>query len=515
MKQNKFKDNIMLKKTPIILVTAVLISSVSAQKRAINSAEYALESGAPEDLVIAYEEIEKAKLNPKTATMPKMWLVRARVFSNIFDKRSNPIFANIRYQAGLESAKSIINFYESPVKKSSSENEDAKITVGNSFAATFNETQTYNDKLIDAKGEAREKLHDTMLVYFDNLVKMYEKLDTSMVNDLKGQKIDRIYFMERIAYYALNNSSKENRFSTIKNLATKEYPIPFVIESYSKLLLEKGDTTEAKQAIKAALVKSNYNNDIFNVLVNYYLSIDQQDKLMEEVDLQIKEAPNSKNYWIRGYLNERSNNFSKATEDYKKSRELDEFNHDANWNLGVALMKYETKEIIEKIAKTSDASQKAKLEKDKLEIFKTAKGYLEYASENAKYSKDELINISNAIRTCCLEIGDNACSAEQRDKVRMLNGFNFKVGDKFTYRILGDATKMQISYQNARNTNSTVYDHNGDFEKTFDAIDLTDVLSLSVTIKGAGEATLYIIVNGVPVEEKTISGKDARGYLKF
>lgn len=126
-----------------------------------------------------------------------------------------------------------------------------------------------------------------------------------------------------------------------------------------------------------------------------------------------------------------------------------------------------------------------------------------------------MINISNAIRTCCLELGDDACSAEQRDKVRSLNGYDFGIGDKFMYRVVGDATKMQISYQNARNTNSTIYDQNGDWEKEFDCMDKTDMLSLSVTIKGDGEATLYIIVNGMPVEEKTISGNGARAYLRF
>ncbi len=498
-----------------LALTLLAIGSLSAQKRAVNSAEYALESGAPEDLIIAHEEIEKARLHPKTSTFPRMWLIRARVYSNVFDKRSNPMFKNIRYQSGLQAAISIVNFHESKEKKSGADLEDAKSILSNSFAATFNETQTYNDRILDAKGAERALLHDTLLVYFDYLVKMYERLDTAMINDLKGQKIDRLYFIERIAYYALNNSSPEKRVEVIKNLATREMPIAFVTESYSKLLLERGDTLGAKSAIKEALVKSNYNNDIFNVLVNYYLSIDKQDELMKEVDLQIKEAPNSKNYWIRGYLNERANNFTQATSDYKKSRELDEFNHDANWNLGVALMKYETKELIEKISKITDAVEKSKLEKKKLETFQLAKGYLEFASENAKYSKDELINISNAIRTCCMEIGDNKCSAEQRDKVRILNGYDFKVGDKFTYRVIGNATKMQISYQNARNTNSTIYDHNGDFEKSFDASDLTDILSLSVMIKGDGEATLYIIVNDVPVEEKTITGNNARGYIKF
>ena len=106
----------------------------------------------------------------------------------------------------MESAKSIMNYYNSNEKKSSSDEDDARFTLGNCFAATFNETQSISDKLMDAKGDVKAKLNDTMLVYFDYLLKLFERLDTAMINDLKGQKIDRPYFVERIAYYALNNS---------------------------------------------------------------------------------------------------------------------------------------------------------------------------------------------------------------------------------------------------------------------------------------------------------------------
>jgi len=504
-----------LKKPALLVVSILLVGASFAQKRAVNSAEYALESGTPEDLIIAHEEIEKAKEHPKTATFPRMWLVRARVYQNVFDKRGNPMLAKIKYQSGLESARSIMNYYDSKEKKTSTDDEDARYILGNCFAATFNETQNYSEAFNTANDELKLRINDTMLTYFEYLINMHERLDTAMINELKGQKVDRPYFVERLAYYALNNSDVTKRMATLDYLITNETPIPFVVENYSRILLEKGDTLGAKEVIKKALVKSNYNNDIFNVLVNYYLAIDRQDQLMAEVDGQIAEVPNSKNYWIRGYLNERAGNYAKATADYQKARELDEFSFDANWNLGVALMKYETKDLIDQISKTNDAVEKAKLESKKNETFKTARSYLEFASENINYSKEELINISNAIRTCCLELGDEKCTSEQRDRVRTLNGFEFKIGDKFTYRITGDATKMQISYQNARNTNSTIYDQNGNWEKEFDCVDKTDLLSLSVTIKGDGEATLYIIVNGVPVDEKTISGNGSRGYLRF
>ena len=48
------------------LLTVASIS-VFGQRRAINSAEYALESKVPQDVIIAYEEIEKAKTHPENS----------------------------------------------------------------------------------------------------------------------------------------------------------------------------------------------------------------------------------------------------------------------------------------------------------------------------------------------------------------------------------------------------------------------------------------------------------------
>jgi len=310
-------------------------------------------------------------------------------------------------------------------------------------------------------------------------------------------------------------------------LLEAETPTAMMVESYSRELLIKGDTLGAKDVIKNALKKTNYNNEIFNVLVNYYITIDQESALMGEIDNQIAEQPNSRNYWIRGYLNERAGNYDEATKDYAKSRELDEYNYDANWNLGVCLMKYETRKILDKKS-GADAATKAKLEEQKLTVFKNAKSYLLFAAENPNYTKDELINISTAIRTCCLELSDKACAGEQRDKIRSLNGYSLMVGDTFKYRISGNSADLQISYQNNRNTNSTMY-INGDEDfkkagwiqdgydwvKTFVYSDRSDMLSLAVTMKDDAIVKGEIIVNDEVVAEKEVETEGARFYLQF
>ena len=123
----------------VILAIGLGISSDAfSQTRSINSAEFALESGTPDDIIIAKEEIDKAAVNPKTANMPRMFLIRAKVYRSIFDKRGNPLIAPISHQAGFIASQSILNFFENPLKKKADELEEAKFEVGNVFAATFN-----------------------------------------------------------------------------------------------------------------------------------------------------------------------------------------------------------------------------------------------------------------------------------------------------------------------------------------------------------------------------------------
>lgn len=508
------------------LLTVASIS-VFGQRRAINSAEYALESKAPQDVIIAYEEIEKAKTHPKTANDPRMWLVRSKVYQQIFQFKGNPMIKPISHQAGLKSANSIIKFYNSDGKKRGSDKEEAQYALSNAFASAFNEAQGYTEDINKAEGEAKALYNDTMIGYFQSLLLMYERLDTSMTNQLKGQKIERDFFVERIAYHALNNSDELKREVLLSDLVKNENPIPFVVESISKMRLNKGDTSGAKEVIKTALEKSNYANDIFNLLVNYYLTIDRTEELMEEVDKQIAEQPTSRNYWIRGYLNEQQKNYDQATSDYRKAREMDEYNYDANWNLGVSLITYKTRDLMKGLSSLA-GEEKTKREKALLALFEEARGYLQYASENPKYSKEELVNISKGIRRCCMELEDKSCAAEQRDKIRTLNGFSLYIGDKFTYRISGNAGDLQIGYQNKRNTNSTLYaktdadykkagwTKNGySWQKTFDYTEKSDMLSLAITINDGGFVKGEILVNDEVVAEKEVEGEGARLYLQF
>jgi len=82
---------------------------------------------------------------------------------------------------------------------------------------------------------------------------------------------------------------------------------------------------------------------MFQVLVNFFVGIKQEQRLYADVDRQIGIEPNSRLYYTRAYLNENQAKYDAAIADYRKAVEMDEFNYDANFNLGLSLMKYESR----------------------------------------------------------------------------------------------------------------------------------------------------------------------------
>jgi hypothetical protein len=228
--------------------------------------------------------------------------------------------------------------------------------------------------------------------------------------------------------------------------------------------------------------------------------------LFSDINDQIKLNPTTKSYWIRGYLNEQQSKYNEAIADYYDSRKLDEFNYDANWNLGVALYKYKVRELREEQGKATPDVKK-QLETKIQAIFTEAKGYLEFAAENTNYSVQELKDIAKAIKNVCIEVNDKTCMTAQRDRIRLLDGISIGVGTKFKYVVSGSASSFDISYTNKMNTVSVLTDVKGNWEKEFDYIDKSDMLSVGARNNGkSGTVKVQIFVDGVMVKEMEAEG---------
>jgi tetratricopeptide (TPR) repeat protein len=369
----------------------------TAQIKAVNSAEYALMSNTVEDLITAKDEIDKAKLNPKSAELPKMYLVRSDVYARIAGSKNNELLNGMTDGAGLEAMISIRKFHESTLPKKAEEKENGTALAGNAFAAGYNEAISY----------FATKSYDTLCIYYAELIGVYDYLDTAMSNNLANNKITKASLTETYAQVASLHSNKATKITILQGLVDKGNAAPAVVEGLAKAYLSIGDTVKAENCIRTALNASNNSDAMFQVLVNFFVGIKQEQRLFADVDRQIGIEPNSRLYYTRAYLYENQAKYDNAIADYRKAVELDEFNYDANFNLGLGLMKYESKKLYDKRSAATGAKRKLVDEELKM-LFTEAKKYLERALDNVDYSTADQINICKALKSACLEIGDTA-----------------------------------------------------------------------------------------------------------
>ena len=389
--------NNLFKTTFGIALTLGFAQCSTAQIKAVNSAEYALMSNSVEDLITAKEEIDKAKINPKSAELPKMYLVRSDVYARIAGAKNNELLKGLTDGAGLEAMVSIRKFHESTMPKKAEEKENGTALAGNAFAAGYNEAISF----------FATKSYDTLCIYYAELISMYGYLDTAMSNNLANNKITKASLTETYAQVATLHSDKSQKIAILQGLVDNGNTVPAIVEGLSKAYLTNGDTVKAENCIRTALVASNNSDGMFQVLVNFFVGIKQEQRLYADVDRQIGIEPNSRLYYTRAYLNENQAKYDEAIADYRKAVEMDEFNYDANFNLGLSLMKYESRKLYDKRSAAVGAKKKLVDEELKM-LFTDAKKYLERALDNVDYSTTDQINICKALKSACLEIGDTA-----------------------------------------------------------------------------------------------------------
>jgi tetratricopeptide (TPR) repeat protein len=389
--------NNLFKTTLGIALTLGFAQCSTAQIKAVNSAEYALMSNSVEDLITAKEEIDKAKINPKSAELPKMYLVRSDVYARIAGAKNNELLKGLTDGAGLEAMVSIRKFHESTMPKKAEEKENGTALAGNAFAAGYNEAISF----------FATKSYDTLCIYYAELISMYGYLDTAMSNNLANNKITKASLTETFAQVATLHSDKSQKIAILQGLVDNGNTVPAIVEGLSKAYLTNGDTVKAENCIRTALVASNNSDGMFQVLVNFFVGIKQEQRLYADVDRQIGIEPNSRLYYTRAYLNENQAKYDAAIADYRKAVEMDEFNYDANFNLGLSLMKYESRKLYDKRSAAVGAKKKLVDEELKM-LFTDAKKYLERALDNVDYTTADQINICKALKSACLEIGDTA-----------------------------------------------------------------------------------------------------------
>lgn len=387
--------NNLFKTTMGLALTLGFAQCSTAQIKAVNSAEYALMSNTVEDLITAKDEIDKAKINPKSSELPKMYLVRSDVYSRIAGAKGNELLKGLTDGAGLEAMISIRKFHESTLPKKAEEKETGIALTGNAFAAGYNE----------GIGFFKSKSYDTLCLYYAELIGIFDYLDTAMSNNLANNNLTKASLTETYAQVASLHSDRSTRIKILQELVDKGNVVPAIVEALSKSYIINGDTAKAEQCIRTALVSANNSDAMFQILVNFFVGIKQEQRLFQDVDRQIGIEPNSRLYYTRAYLYENQAKYDLAIADYRKAVELDEFNYDANFNLGLSLMKYESKKLYDKRSAAVGAKKKLVDEEFKI-LFSDARKYLERALDNPNYSTSDQIDICKALKSACLELND-------------------------------------------------------------------------------------------------------------
>ncbi len=185
--------------------------------------------------------------------------------------------------------------------------------------------------------------------------------------------------------------------------------------------MEAGDTVEAEKIVRKGLAAKPGDNSMFQILVNFYVATNRVQLLMADVNKQIETNPDSRLHYTRGYLYDQQEKMDLAIADYKKAIELDDLNYDACFNLGLGIMKHETKGIYDELAKSSTSAAKKKELKVQLnQTFGEARKYLEIASSNLNYSVEDQMNIYKALKQCAEEQEDEAGIKEYKAKIDVL-----------------------------------------------------------------------------------------------
>jgi tetratricopeptide (TPR) repeat protein len=395
-----------------ILTSVVMLTSAFAfgQKTKVTSAELLLSRGEAESVLEAKQYMDQAAANETTKNWNRMWLVRSMVYTRVMEYRGNELLAGQSKGAGYISAYSMTQFWKSADKKRAEDEETARFESRNAFGVAFNE----------AEETVSEKFYDSGIKYYQLLMFLYDKLDTADQNDLETKGgINAKYLTDRMATIAIFCENKQVKMEVLTELMDKGSKSPVVYEALSKVYMEMGDTAMAEKIVRRALDAAPGDNGMFQLLVNYYVTIDRVDLLFDDVTKQIEANPTSKLYYTRGYLYERREDFDKAMQDYREAIALDEFNYDAQYNLGVALLKYESRKLYDKKVGATGAARTA-LDQQLRDVFTQARNHLEMAAENKAYTVEDQINIFKALKTAALELDDKDGAAEYQTKIDAL-----------------------------------------------------------------------------------------------
>lgn len=315
-------------KTRITTIVALLAIAftLSAQKGNVSSADYELTLDKP-DLEKAEAKILEAEKNEKTASYPKTYIVKQRVYRKMFFKDNTNIDALFVAENAIKKAQELDIKGDAKGKKQGKFKEEIKkdllmlrIDFQNAGA------NAYNAKDFDVAMKCFEKMLE-----LDQYPYNLEEGQTEAVMDTA------ILFNTAIAAYSSENKEK-----------TKKYMLQCIDYGYGESTphtvmymqyREEKDSVEMIEILKDGFNKYPEDATFLRELVLYFINTNNLSEGMKYINIALESDPSNSSFWFtKGTFHDQANEKEEALVAYKKAletavEETDIYN--VNYNLAV------------------------------------------------------------------------------------------------------------------------------------------------------------------------------------
>lgn len=378
-----------------------LISATTfAQKGELNTAqtEYEKYDGlkaaqptlAMPSLTKAKESIDKAAINPKTAALPQTYAVKANVYASLAEIDTIATTSLPLFTTAAEAAKK--------AKELDTKGENKKLID--------------NADLLLARYQLNKGVKEYQAQKYDLAYKSFDYYRTVMPEDTNA-----------ILYTGLAALNAKNYPAAITNynklVTTKYSKVESVYGDLASIYLTNKDTTGALKAITDGLAKYPNNADLRRTEIEISLQTGKQKEVLDKILSAIANDPKNKNlYYYAGLVysqtadaagqkiakapaasklalqTERTQNFQKAADMYKKALEIDANYFEANLNLGYVIISpaIDSYNAANKLPANQQKAYDAAMAKANAQ-FDLAKPYLLKAVELNPKSPDALNNL--------------------------------------------------------------------------------------------------------------------------
>jgi len=342
-----------------------------AQKGKVTSASNYLTNN---EIDKAWEAIQVAEKNEKTANYAKTYYVKGQILQKIGESKDEKIKALA--ENPLEQA------YES-YKKAIELDEKGKMGKAIDFQLPM-----LNNGFIN---QGVEKFQEKD---FAGALKAFEYSLEIGKNPVFGGVVDTsIIYNAALAAY--NGKDYENALKYFGMSKDMNYGGISIYQLMERVYFAQGDSTSAEKLMQEGIQAFPENNDLMIELINYYLISNQDDKAFEYLNKALKNEPDNANYWyVQGVLYDKRGELDNAMKSYLKSIELDPTYYNPYYNVGVIKFN-EGVSLWDDANKITDNTEFEKAKKIADNSFSESVPYFEKALENASTDLQKRESLEN------------------------------------------------------------------------------------------------------------------------